>query len=177
MNRGKPIQKGTHCPFAALRPGIGAGKPATMTASSPPRPVANIHASCVALNGRAVLILGASGQGKSDLALRLMDRGAVLVADDRCDIWIEDGQLWCRPPENLAGKIEVRGIGIVERPWKAPVPLTLAVRLTESYDRMPDARRIEMVAGHALPALALSAFEASAPIKVILALEQVAVAA
>src|SRR3546814_15236073 len=87
------------------------------------------------LNG-GVLILGNSGQGKSDRALRLIDRGARLVADDRCDIWFERGRLWCRPPENLAGKLEVRGIGIIERPWTAPVPLALAVRLSDRYDRM-----------------------------------------
>jgi serine kinase of HPr protein (carbohydrate metabolism regulator) len=137
----------------------------------------NIHASCVAVAEGGVLILGASGQGKSDLALRLIDRGAALVADDRCDVWHEGGALWCRPPEALAGKIEVRGIGIVERPWTAPARIALAVRLTDRYDRMPAANEVEMVAGHALPALRLSAFEASAPIKVMIALERLAVAA
>ena len=53
----------------------------------------NIHASCVAAGNGGVLILGNSGQGKSDLALRLLDRGARLVADDRCDIWYERGRL------------------------------------------------------------------------------------
>src|SRR3546814_3116989 len=81
--------------------------------------IVNIHASCVAPGHGGVLILGQSGQGKSDLALRLMDRGARLVADDRCDIWHERGRLWCRPPETLAGKIEVRGIGIIERDRKS----------------------------------------------------------
>src|SRR3546814_8932333 len=93
--------------------------------------IVNIHASCVAAGNGGVLILGQSGQGKSDLALRLIDRGARLVADDRCDIWHERGRLWCRPPENLAGKLEVRGIGIVERPWTAQVPLAPAVGRTD----------------------------------------------
>lgn len=139
-------------------------------------PITNIHASCVAAGGRGALLLGASGQGKSDLALRLIDRGAQLVADDRCDIWFEQGRLWCRPPENLAGKLEVRGIGIVERSWTAPVPLALAVRLVERYERMPPAGQVEMIAGHALPALLLSAFETSAPIKVLLAIDAAAAA-
>lgn len=139
-------------------------------------PITNIHASCVAAGGRGVLLLGASGQGKSDLALRLIDRGAQLVADDRCDIWFEQDRLWCRPPENLAGKLEVRGIGIVERPWTAPVPLALAVRLVERYERMPPAGQVEMIAGHALPALLLSAFETSAPIKILLAIDAAAAA-
>ncbi|MBB5705767.1 HPr kinase/phosphorylase [Sphingopyxis panaciterrulae] len=139
--------------------------------------IVNIHASCVAAGNGGVLILGQSGQGKSDLALRLIDRGARLVADDRCDVWHERGRLWCRPPGPLAGKIEVRGIGIVEQPWTAPVPLALAVRLTDRYDRMPTANQVETVAGHPLPALLLSAFEASAPIKILLALERLAPAA
>ncbi|HZG33965.1 serine kinase [Sphingopyxis sp. YF1] len=136
-------------------------------------PVSNIHATCVAAGSRGILILGASGQGKSDLALRLIDRGARLVADDRCDIWHERGRLWCRPPENLAGRIEVRGIGIVEQPHVAPVPLALAVRLSNRPERMPPANQAEMVAGHALPAVLVAGFEASAPIKVMLALDRV----
>ncbi len=136
--------------------------------------IVNIHASCVVAGNGGVLILGQSGQGKSDLALRLIDRGARLVADDRCDVWAERGRLWCRPPESLAGKLEVRGIGIVERPWTAPVPLALAVRLTDRYDRMPPANQVETVAGRPLPALLLSAFEASAPIKIMIALERLA---
>ncbi|NIJ37813.1 serine kinase of HPr protein (carbohydrate metabolism regulator) [Sphingopyxis panaciterrae] len=134
--------------------------------------IVNIHASCVAAGGRGILLLGASGHGKSDLALRMIDRGAQLVADDRCDIWFEDGRLQCRPPENLAGKIEVRGVGIVERPYVAPVPLALAVRLVDRYERMPTASQIETVAGHELPALLLSAFEISAPIKIMIALDE-----
>ena len=136
--------------------------------------IVNIHASCVAAGSRGILLLGLSGQGKSDLALRLIDRGARLVADDRCDIWFERGRLWCRPPAELAGKLEVRGLGIVDQSWTAPVPLALAVRLTERYERMPPRRQVETVAGHALPAVLLSAFEASAPIKILLALDKLA---
>ena len=58
--------------------------------------IQNIHASCVAAGSGGVLILGNSGQGKSDLALRLIDKGARLVADDRCDIWYDRERLWCR---------------------------------------------------------------------------------
>src|SRR3546814_17674308 len=90
-----------------------------------------------------------------------MDRGARLVADDRCDIWHERGRLWCRPPETLAGKIEVRGIGIIERPWTAPIPIALAVRLTERYARMPAPNQVETIAGPPLPAPPPTAFAAS----------------
>lgn len=134
--------------------------------------IVNIHASCVAAGSRGILILGASGQGKSDLALRLIDRGARLVADDRCDIWFDRGRLWCRPPQNLAGKMEVRGIGIVDQPFTAPVPLALAVRLTERPERMPAPNQVEMIAGQPLPAVLLAGFEASTPLKVLLALDR-----
>ncbi|MBL8648782.1 MAG: serine kinase [Sphingopyxis sp.] len=134
--------------------------------------IVNIHASCVAAGSRGILILGASGQGKSDLALRLIDRGARLVADDRCDIWFDRGRLWCRPPETLAGKLEVRGIGIVEQPFTGPVPLALAVRLSERPERMPPPNQVEIVAGVELPAVLIAGFEASAPIKVLMALDR-----
>lgn len=134
--------------------------------------IVNIHASCVAAGSRGILLIGQSGHGKSDLALRLIDRGARLVADDRCDIWFDRGRLWCRPPAALAGKLEVRGLGIVEQPWVAPVPLALAVRLTERYERMPAAGQIEIIADQPLPSILLSAFEASAPIKIMLALDR-----
>lgn len=137
--------------------------------------IVNIHASCVAAGSRGILLLGVSGQGKSDLALRLIDRGARLVADDRCDIWFERDRLWCRPPAELAGKLEVRGLGIVEKAWVAPVPLAIAVRLADRYERMPPPERaVERIAGYDLPSLTLSAFEGSAPIKVMLALDRLA---
>src|SRR3546814_19604968 len=82
--------------------------------------IVNYHWICVAAGNGGGLILGQSGQGKSDLALRLIDRGARLVADDRCDVWHERGRLWCRPPAPLAGKIDVRGLAIVAPPWTAP---------------------------------------------------------
>lgn len=139
---------------------------------APPSPdVTNIHGSCIAIGGRGILLLGPSGAGKSDLALRLIDRGAVLVADDRCDLATIGGVLMCAPPEALAGKLEVRGIGITEQAHVAPVALALAVRLTERTERMPDPA-FEELAGHVLPAVRINAFEASAPIKVERALAQ-----
>jgi serine kinase of HPr protein (carbohydrate metabolism regulator) len=134
--------------------------------------IANIHASCVAAGSRGILLLGPSGRGKSDLALRLIDRGARLVADDHCDIWFDRGRLWCRPPAELAGKLEVRGIGIVEQPWTAPVPVALAVRLAERYERLPAANQVELIAEQPIPAVTLSGFEASAPVKILLALDR-----
>jgi HPr kinase/phosphorylase len=155
-----------------LRRRFVTGKPWAMLPRRTRPDIVNIHASCVAAGSRGILLLGLSGHGKSDLALRLIDRGARLVADDRCDIWFERGRLWCHPPEELAGKLEVRGLGIVEQPWTGPVPLALAVRLADRYERMPPVHPVEVVAGHELPSLTLSAFEASAPIKILLALDR-----
>jgi serine kinase of HPr protein (carbohydrate metabolism regulator) len=128
-----------------------------------------VHATTVAIGERAVMILGASGAGKSDLALRLIDRGAMLVADDYTELSVADGALLARPPATIAGKIEVRGIGIVSLPFRAPVRVALAIRLG-AEERMPDPRMVP-IAGVALPEVAIDPRAGSAPIKVELALE------
>lgn len=131
-----------------------------------------IHASCVAIDGRAVLIEGRSGAGKSDLALRLIDRGATLVSDDYTTLLRRDGALTARPPANLAGKIEVRGIGIVEMPHVADIPVGLIVSITDAPPRMPEGGRVRRIAGVELREIALPSLEPSAPIKVEIALRQ-----
>jgi serine kinase of HPr protein (carbohydrate metabolism regulator) len=128
-----------------------------------------VHASCVAIGGRAVLIHGPSGSGKSDLALRLIDRGAVLVSDDYTALEVRGGALLASPPKTIAGKIEVRGVGIVERAFAAEVPVALLVDLGRAPERMPEAVT-DALAGILLPCIGLSALEASAPIKVEAAL-------
>ena len=85
-----------------------------------------LHASCVAIRGRGVLLTGPSGAGKSDLALRLIDRGAVLVGDDGVVIEARDGRLHARPGPNIEGQMEVRGLGILALPWEE-APLALAI--------------------------------------------------
>jgi serine kinase of HPr protein (carbohydrate metabolism regulator) len=130
-----------------------------------------IHATCVAIDGRAVLIAGPSGSGKSDLALRLLDRGAVLVSDDYTIVELRKGRLTASPPVAIAGKIEIRGVGIVERPCVREVPVALLVDLTQPPERLPEPRSTTIV-GIALPTVAVSALEASAPIKVEAALLQ-----
>ena len=75
-----------------------------------------VHATCVSLYGAGLIIRGPSGAGKSDLALRLIDRGARLVADDRVDLLVSDNGVIARAPETLAGLLEVRGLGILRVP-------------------------------------------------------------
>lgn len=133
-----------------------------------------LHASCVAIDGRAVLIEGASGAGKSDLALRLIDRGAALVSDDYTICQRRDGVLTASPPATIAGKIEVRGIGIVEMPHVAAVPIALLIALHDSPPRMPEGFRRRRIAGVDIAEFDLAPREASAPVKVELALERAA---
>ncbi|HEX8257182.1 MAG TPA: aldolase [Allosphingosinicella sp.] len=131
-----------------------------------------LHASCVAIGGRAVLISGGSGSGKSDLALRLIDRGAELVSDDYTIVRRVEGQLIASPPQTIAGKLEVRGLGILERAYVQGAPVCLAIDLARGAARMPEPDEALLVAGIRLPAIALNALEASAPIKAELALER-----
>jgi len=133
-----------------------------------------LHASCVAVDGRAVLIEGRSGSGKSDLALRLIDRGAKLVSDDYTVLVRERDRLLAQPPATIAGRIEVRGIGIVEMPHSERVPVALVVCLADAIDRMPEEGNTRSIAGIAVPSIALNGHEASTPIKVRLALARVA---
>ncbi len=130
-----------------------------------------LQASTVAIDGRAVLIEGRSGSGKSDLALRLIDRGATLVSDDYTLVVRRDGALRAKAPATIAGKMEVRGIGIVTMPAVEDVPVALIVRLDGEVMRMPE-RRLRRVAGVAVREIALDPFTASAAIKVELALKQ-----
>lgn len=137
---------------------------------------ANIHATAVAIGGHAVLIGGPTGSGKSDLALRLIDRGATLIADDRCCIARVGDRLLVSPPPTLAGLIEVRGVGIVKLPHISGVPAALWVSLDRPSDRLPSGDESMLLAGCRLPAIALGAFAASTPIAVELALAGLTVA-
>jgi RNase adaptor protein for sRNA GlmZ degradation len=134
-----------------------------------------IHATCVALDGRGVLLRGASGSGKSDLALRLIDEGALLVADDQTEIGEEQGRLVARAPATIAGRLEVRGLGIVNQPALASAPLALLVDLVppSAVERLPEERH-ERLCGRDIPVIALDPFAASAVAKIRLALERVA---
>jgi len=100
-------------------------------------PEINVHASCVALGSQGVLLLGKSGAGKSDLALRLIDDGATLVADDRTILFTRRGALYARAPDSIRGLLEIRGVGIVELKSRPTVKISLVVKLGREDDRLP----------------------------------------
>lgn len=130
-----------------------------------------VHGTCVALAGTGVLLRGPSGAGKSDLALRLIDAGARLVADDQVELHPADaGGLLARPPVPLAGLLEVRGLGILPFDHLPEAPLALVVDLTEAaeVERMPEADSADL-AGRKVPLVRLCPWEASAAAKVRLA--------
>ena len=139
-----------------------------------------VHATCVALGPRAALLRGPSGSGKSDLALRFMALAAEpgyepwLVADDQVRVAADSrGALIACPPANLAGRLEVRGLGIMSVPYLEKATLVLAVDLVPAREvpRMPaEPPETTAVASGTLPRLKLDPFEASAALKLRLAL-------
>lgn len=135
-------------------------------ASSP-----SIHGTCVAIGRRGVLIRGRSGAGKSDLALRLIGDGARLIADDQVLLRRAAGKVIASAPQALRGLIEVRGIGIVPVPTAASVELCLVVDLVapRAVARLPEPA-FATIEGLSIPAVRVAPFEASAPLKVRLAL-------
>ena len=140
----------------------------------------NIHASCVAIGGRGILLRGPSGSGKSDLALRLIDRYADcrLVSDDRTDLVVREGLLYASAPARIAGLLELRGVGIVTLPFHTEAAIALLIDLVprDAVPRLPiadgssQADQSITLAGLTLPGLALHAFDASTPAKIRLAL-------
>jgi serine kinase of HPr protein (carbohydrate metabolism regulator) len=134
-----------------------------------------LHASTVALDGRAVLISGPSGSGKSDLALRLLDRGFSLVSDDQTIVKRDGDRLVATAPPTIAGKLEIRGIGIVEVDRVSDVAVALIVELRNDIQRLPDDSRERLILGVSLPLISIDALTASAPSKVAIALDRLGI--
>ena len=131
-----------------------------------------IHATCISLYGAGLIIRGPSEAGKSDLALRLIDRGARLVADDRVDLLVSDNGVIACAPNALKGLLEVRGLGILSIPFLEVTVVRLVVDLVDSENvpRLPERRKTDLI-GIDVPAVTLDPFEASAVTKVRLAVE------
>lgn len=125
-----------------------------------------IHATAVAINGAGVLLLGQSGSGKSDLALRLIDRGAALISDDSVLVEAGDPIPLLRTAPNIAGLIEIRGVGIVKMPFADSIALHLAVAIVDIVERVPPEQQSIRIAGSEIRFMLISAFEQSAVIKV-----------
>ena len=140
-----------------------------------------VYGTAIALAGRAALIRGGAGAGKSDLALRclaqpssdLISGQAMLVADDQVLARVRDGKIHLSCPETIKGLLEVRGLGIIAVPAQDEAVLELLVDLVapEEVERLPDPDAAAELMGVRVPRLALHACEASAPIKLLLALQ------
>lgn len=126
--------------------------------------------TCVAVDGRGVLLRGPSGAGKSDLALRLIDDGAELVADDRVALVSSAGVLTASAPPALRGLMEVRGLGVFRLPYRTSVHVSLVADLVDSQGERLPAPHQTTILGHAVPAIRLSAKASSAAARVRLVL-------
>jgi len=149
---------------------------------------ATLHATCIALGGRAALLRGPPGAGKSDLALRCLSQVAMpvpltcqmsdgpgpvrLVSDDQVMVQRQGDRLLARAPAAIRGKIEVRGVGIVHVPTveEATVACVFDLVCETAIERFPLDERREVLCGIAVPVLAVRPFEASAALKVLLAI-------
>jgi len=131
-----------------------------------------IHASTVAIDGRAVLITGPSGSGKSDLTLRLLDRGFALVSDDQTIVRKSGTRLIASAPPTIRGKLEIRGVGIVTMDQVDDQPVALIVELTSDIRRLPDDSRERPIMGVPVPLISVDAMTASAASKVALVLDR-----
>ncbi|MCP4395260.1 MAG: serine/threonine protein kinase [Alphaproteobacteria bacterium] len=137
----------------------------------------HIHATCISINGNGVLLIGQSASGKSDLALRLIDEGATLVSDDQTIIILNKNKnmLFASPAENIAGKLEVRGLGIFKMPYEQYVPLKMVVDLREGnkqIERLPTTPLTTNMHGINIKTIKINPFEVSSTTKIRLMLKK-----
>jgi serine kinase of HPr protein (carbohydrate metabolism regulator) len=132
-----------------------------------------IHGTAISIGGHAVLIMGESGSGKSDLALRLIDRGAILISDDVVFLETRDNAPILTVAPNIAGKIEVRGVGISNVDFITSAPLRLVIEFVDAPDRLPEDIAHTTIGDYVVPVSKLNPFEQSSAIKVEYALRAV----
>ncbi len=134
-----------------------------------------VHGTAVRLGRAGVLLRGPSGSGKSDLALRLIEVGARLIADDQVALAVEGGELWLGAPPPIAGMIEARGLGILRLPRAPRTVLRLVCDLVprDQVERLPERRNCKFL-GVGVPCLRLCGFDASTPTKLRFALRAMA---
>ena len=132
--------------------------------------MSQIHATCVEIDSYGILITGPSGSGKSDLALRLIDNGAILVADDRTDLTLKNNHLYASSPPVIKGLLEVRGLGIIKFKALIESRILLVIDLTqpEKIERLPEPLTTNLM-DLEFPLIKLAAFEGSSIAKVRLA--------
>jgi HPr kinase/phosphorylase len=131
-----------------------------------------LHASCVAIDGQGVLLAGAPGAGKSDVALRLIDAGGELVADDQTALRVENGRLTAFPPPSIAGLLEVRHVGLLKMPYCPSAPVMLYVELVPdaaALQRLPEAEELFLL-DQPVRRLSLPSYESATPAKIRAAL-------
>jgi len=134
--------------------------------------MSTVHATTIAIGTHGIMLIGPSGAGKSDLALRLIDRGAMLVSDDYSDVTVLDDAVLVTPPPTIAGKIEIRGVGIVAMPFTSSITVRMVVSLGDEGDRMPSPGW-RTIAGQRVRTIVIDPRPASAAIKVERALAQI----
>ena len=141
-------------------------------AKSGPLSQLQVHGTALMLQGQGVLLRGPSGAGKSDLALRLIDSGAILVADDRVNLTRAEDRILMSSPANLMGKLEIRGLGIVQLVYVPSAPLALVCDLVPSdrIDRFPEVPA-ETLLDQLIPAIEIDSRTQSAAAKVRYALK------
>jgi len=132
-----------------------------------------VHGTAISIGGHGVLIMGESGNGKSDLALRLIDRGAILISDDVVFLETRDNAPILTVAPNIAGKIEVRGVGIANVDFIASAPLRLVIEFVDAPDRLPEDIAHTTIGDYVVPVSKLNPFEQSSAIKVEYALRAV----
>ncbi|MEM7665789.1 MAG: HPr kinase/phosphatase C-terminal domain-containing protein [Pseudomonadota bacterium] len=115
-----------------------------------------LQTSAVAIDGRALMIEGEPGSGKSSLALALIDRGATLIGDDGIEVRRDGNRVLACPPPNIAGLVEIRNVGLVEFEIAPPTPIALILTLSEEAERLPETASPRRILGLEIPQLAFA---------------------